>query len=401
MRSAAPAPRRRRPGPAGSRRTRPTAAPPTSGRTPGPAPGCGRRAASCASGRARPWSRSRARPGPHATLTQRRVQRRPGPWSSSVPGQRAARRRRARRRTAARCPRKAIATPDRAEDDVLPGRLERAPGAVVADEERRRDGGRLDRDPHDPEVVGEHGQGHRAEEQADQGGVRRGSARGILPAPSVAPSRRDAGCPRWPSARRRPRRASMYADSASARSRPPAAGGDAGPRRTAAAARASPLASTATLASDPGDAASPAPGRPQTGDGQQRPARRAGPSRKIAHQSRSSVSSSRSVSPNLACMRSGQDLQDQHHQQHVERGAQLDDERHPAGGEERHRRDAVVDAAGSPTSWDSARRRVTSSRKPISTREIPMRHGASRRVGAGADERPADEIGQDRRAATP
>ena len=48
---------------AGWRRTRPTAAPRTSARRPGPGPGCGRRAARRAAGRARPWCRTRAPAG--------------------------------------------------------------------------------------------------------------------------------------------------------------------------------------------------------------------------------------------------------------------------------------------------------------------------------------------------
>ncbi len=76
--------------------------------------------------------------------------------------------------------------PDRAEDDVLPGGLERAAGAVVADEEGGGDGGGLDRDPQDAEVVAEDGQAHRGQEQADQGGV--AAVRGGLGGPGRQPA---------------------------------------------------------------------------------------------------------------------------------------------------------------------------------------------------------------------
>jgi len=49
---------------------------------------------------------------------------------------------------------------DGADDDVFPRRFERIPGAVMTDQERGDDGGRLDGGPHDPDVVGEYRENH-------------------------------------------------------------------------------------------------------------------------------------------------------------------------------------------------------------------------------------------------
>ena len=77
-------------------------------------------------------------------------------------------------------PRSAMATPTEAEHDVLPRGLERPPAAVVADQERGGDGGGLDGDPQHAEVVGEHGQGHGAQEQRHQGGVQPVRSAGVV-----------------------------------------------------------------------------------------------------------------------------------------------------------------------------------------------------------------------------
>jgi len=65
-----------------------------------------------------------------------------------------------------------------AEDDVLPGRLQRRPGAVVTDQEGRGDRGGLDRGPHQADVVGQDGEGHRGQEHRDQGVVGAGEPAG-------------------------------------------------------------------------------------------------------------------------------------------------------------------------------------------------------------------------------
>ena len=62
-------------------------------------------------------------------------------------------------------------------------------------------------------------------------------------------------------------------------------------------------------------------------------------------------------------------LQHQHHQQHVQGDAELDDQPTPAVV---RNPTAVMPLSISrkPTSWDSANRRVTSTKKPISTTAI-------------------------------
>jgi hypothetical protein len=57
---------------------------------------------------------------------------------------------------------------DGTQDHVLPGGLERLAGAVRADEERGRDRGRLDRSPHQADVVCDDGERHGGEEHRDQ-----------------------------------------------------------------------------------------------------------------------------------------------------------------------------------------------------------------------------------------
>ncbi len=58
-----------------------------------------------------------------------------------------------------------------ADDHVLPGRLQCAAGAVMADQERGHDRGRLDRHPQHAEVAGQHGDDHRCHEQVQQDSV--------------------------------------------------------------------------------------------------------------------------------------------------------------------------------------------------------------------------------------
>jgi len=54
---------------------------------------------------------------------------------------------------------------DAAEDEILPGRLQRFRSAIDADHQHRRQGGELDRHPHQANIVGEqrqiHGEHHR------------------------------------------------------------------------------------------------------------------------------------------------------------------------------------------------------------------------------------------------
>ena len=206
--------------------------------------------------------------------------------------------------------------PDRAQDDVLPGRLERLLRAVVADQEGRGDRGCLDRDPQHAEVVGEHRQGHRAEEQRDQ--------RRIRPGPGRFAARRQAA-PGGGEAHG-PDHGSMNADSASTRSKPPAVGVD--PSRTAAL-RPTPLTSTAAEASRPPNRHSGAL-RSSAVSAARAMQAASGNSTRAGHQSRSSVRSSRSAPPNSTSDPGREHAQDQHDEQDVEGGTELDHERHPS-----------------------------------------------------------------------
>src|SRR4030095_13394572 len=57
---------------------------------------------------------------------------------------------------------------DRAEKQVLVGRLERGARPLEVDEEDRGEGGALDRDPHEPDVVGGDRQEHREHEEVEE-----------------------------------------------------------------------------------------------------------------------------------------------------------------------------------------------------------------------------------------
>ena len=56
----------------------------------------------------------------------------------------------------------------RADQQILVGRLERGARALEVDEEDRRERGALDRDPHEPDVVGRDGEQHREHEQVEE-----------------------------------------------------------------------------------------------------------------------------------------------------------------------------------------------------------------------------------------
>ena len=66
--------------------------------------------------------------------------------------------------------------PDRADDDVLPRRLERRPGPAMSDQEGGDHRGGLDGHPQHAEVGGQHGQEHRGQERLDEDAVERGVA---------------------------------------------------------------------------------------------------------------------------------------------------------------------------------------------------------------------------------
>ena len=66
---------------------------------------------------------------------------------------------------------------DRADDDVLPRRLEGSPRAPVPDEERGDDRGRLDGHPHDTHVAGDDREQHGRDEALDEHRVERRATR--------------------------------------------------------------------------------------------------------------------------------------------------------------------------------------------------------------------------------
>ena len=226
--------------------------------------------------------------------------------------------------------------PDRADDDVLPRRLERALGPAVADEERGRHGRRLDADPEHAEVGRQDGQQHGGDEHLDQDGIEGGAA---LAAAAVL-----AGRPRWcgPRPTRRaaamaPMTRTMKALRASARSTPPDA------RQPARAGRRRP---TTRSRPRPGWRWYPRPPRPPRAAIGRRPARR----RRRAGRTRTRTSIISRAAPGARrgrCrrtwrMRWAQHLQDHDAEQHVEGHAQLDEEGDAGGHQERHERDAVV-----------------------------------------------------------
>ena len=66
--------------------------------------------------------------------------------------------------------------PDRADDDVLPRRLERRPGPAMSDQERGDHRRRLHGHPQHAEVGGQHGQEHGGQERLDEDAVERSVA---------------------------------------------------------------------------------------------------------------------------------------------------------------------------------------------------------------------------------
>src|SRR5690606_14015540 len=73
---------------------------------------------------------------------------------------------------------------DRADEQVLPRRLERAPAVVVVDERRAGERRRLDRRPEQREVLADRDQRHRGEEPEQAGGE--GALGPAIPSPRPA-----------------------------------------------------------------------------------------------------------------------------------------------------------------------------------------------------------------------
>ena len=74
-------------------------------------------------------------------------------------------------------------------------------------------------------------------------------------------------------------------------------------------------------------------------------------------------------------------------QQHVERGAELDQQRH-AGGEQERDEAMPLSTSRSPTIWETALRRVTRAKKPISMVASPTGRAAPAVLGHERDDRP-------------
>src|SRR5579875_2661198 len=90
----------------------------------------------------------------------------------------------------------------------------------------------------------------------------------------------------------------------------------------------------------------------------------------------------------------GQHLQDDHDQQQVQGGAQLDQERHPGGEQEGDQRDAVVDQQQA----DDLRHRLASGdqhEQPDQDGGQPERRQTGRRPGEGRDEPAHRQVGDD------
>ena len=279
-----------------------------------------------------------------------------------------------------------MATPDRAEHDVLPRRLQRPPVAVVADQEGGGDGGGLDGDPEHAEVVGKHGQAHGAQEQATRAGyaaavpgveldVELRAGRG----PSLHRSR---------SGRPDATTISMQADSASARSRP--AGGRRRPSVEHGGDQHQPR--------DQDDGGTPAtagvPARP-TSAGAAAPTASArqkaiGSTAKSGHQSRSSVRSSRSASPNsVRTAPAVRTCRISTTSSTSSDDPELDDQRYAARGQEGDRGDAVVQdqeadelGEGVPSGHQH--------QEPVSTRAIPI--GTAAIAGSSPSDRSSGRL---------
>src|SRR6266511_333815 len=246
-----------------------------------------------------------------------------------------------------------------ADDHVFPGGFQGGTAAVVADQESGNDGGGLDRDPQHAEVAGQHGSGHRGDEQVQQDAVPAGPAAALAPGDQVGR--------RGPAGQQRHRRDPEQHPCGQGIGADQAAGGVDRSVTGDGDGKGHHVDGQQPSGHDarPGaGAGTPARGSVEAGGGERQQDR--GEQEQDGHQSCSSRSSSRSLLPNAVRSRVVRTCNTRTTSSRSKETPSSTISGTPAAA-----RNAVavipLSSNRNSTTWDSARRRVTSVKNPVST----------------------------------